>query len=294
MAVEESVFNSKKDMPLILRVTKKVYPFFETLMPSIAHNWAMQKFSTPFHFPVKEKERLFIETSVKTFHSYKAQNIAVYEWNKKGEKTILLSHGWSGRGGQFWSIIPALVEEGYHVITFDALAHGKSDGKQTHLWDFQKIIEQLSIKNNGFHYMIGHSLGGVACSLALNNRAKSNGIITINSPTISKEMIEAFVTTINGSKKLMRYFRDFIEQNFKVTLEGYELLSVVPQLLEKGKRFSIIADENDMDVPFRHSLELVKKVPEVSSFYTKGFGHNKILGNKDVIDFIIKEINQSY
>lgn len=291
MAVEESVFNSKKDMPFILRVTKKVYPIMERMFPSFSHNWAMQKFSTPFHFPAKSNEKEFIDTASKSTHSYKAQDVVIYEWNKEAEKTVLLSHGWSGRGGQFWSIIPALVKEGYHVMTFDALAHGESQGKQTHLWDFQKIIEQLSIKNNGFYYMIGHSLGGVACSLALNNRAKAKGVLTINSPTISKEMIEAFVTTINGSEKLINYFRKFIEENFNVTLEGYELLSVVPQLIKKGKRFSIVADKNDMDVPFHHSLKLKEKAPEVNEFFTEGFGHNKVLGNKDVINFIIEKLS---
>lgn len=279
-------------MPLILKLTKTWYPRIERFFPRLAHKWAISKFSTPFHFPPKSNEKHFIDQAEKYEHGYRTQKVMVYEWNKGKEKSILLSHGWSGRGGQFWAIIPELVKAGYHVITFDSLAHGRSEGKQTHLWDFQKIIEQLSIKNGGFHFLIGHSLGGVACALALNKRAKANGLVTINSPSISKEMIEAFVNTINGSEKLMRYFRNYIEDNFGVTLEDYELRNVIPQLLLKEKRVVTIADKNDMDVPFRHSQLIVDENPEVKHFFTEGLGHNKILGDQEMIRFVINQLNQ--
>lgn len=38
-------------------------------------------------------------------------------------------HGWSGRGTQMSKIAEALVEQGYRIISFDAPAHGKADGK---------------------------------------------------------------------------------------------------------------------------------------------------------------------
>jgi esterase/lipase len=290
MAVEESVFNSKKDMPLILRITKKLYPILEKLLTKQAHIWAVDKFSTPFHFPPKSKELGLLDSAELYSHSYKAQDVQVYEWNRGSDKSVLLSHGWSGRGGQFWALIPQLVNAGFHVVTYDALAHGRSAGKKTHLWDFQKIIEQLSIRNKGFHYIIGHSLGGVAGALALKNRAKAKGLITINSPSISKEMIESFVSTINGSESLVKYFRTYIEDNFGVTLEEYELLNVVPQLLKAEIEVSIIADKDDRDVPFRHSEVLKSQNPSIDSFFTQGYGHNKLLGNQEMIDFVLAKL----
>jgi hypothetical protein len=65
---------------------------------------------------------------------------------------------------------------------------------------------------------------------------------------------------------------------------------VVPQLLKAEIEVSIIADKDDRDVPFRHSEVLKGQNPSIDSFFTQGYGHNKLLGNQEMIDFVLAKL----
>ncbi len=81
----------------------------------------------------------------------------------KGEKTIVLAHGY-GFTSQEWNVIaPQLVQLGYRVIAFDQRGHGKSsigsDGisSLSMASDYKSIFEFYDIQNAT---LVGHSMGG--------------------------------------------------------------------------------------------------------------------------------------
>lgn len=281
----------KNNIPVALRITQKVYPRAEKMMPKYAMSWAVRRFSMPVKYPLKEWEREVMDKAEKKSIRYKKDRISIYEWGVQNNgKWMLLVHGWAGRASQFNSIIRALVEEGYRVVAFDGRAHGQSSGKRTNLLDFRDLIEILSIKYNGFDTIIGHSFGGVASAFALTGAAKSNRLITVNSPTIANEIVYAFVRTINGSKELFRYFYKYIKVQFGRDFDDLELLKLMPQIIEKGLDVHVFGDKDDKEVPFYHTERLINVIGSEKATITCGLGHNKILGDRDVIDKIIHQI----
>lgn len=100
--------------------------------------------------------------------------------DRKGRPLFLL-HGWAISSVFFSEQVPILVENGYHVITWDWRGHGKSDwngslqqisSKQELLElmydDFKALIAHLKIDEP--YGIIGHSAGaGVGLSIALAN-----------------------------------------------------------------------------------------------------------------------------
>ena len=50
--------------------------------------------------------------------------------------TIIISHGIAEHSGRYKELAGILNENGYDVITFDHLGHGKSDGKRGNIKSF--------------------------------------------------------------------------------------------------------------------------------------------------------------
>ena len=72
----------------------------------------------------------------------KKLKISCYAWGK-GEKTILLAHGWDARAMDFYKMIPVLVDHGYKVIAFDGPGHGHSEGNSSNMVDFKELMCKL-------------------------------------------------------------------------------------------------------------------------------------------------------
>ena len=90
------------------------------------------------------------------------KKVALYQWGEQGKPLVLLVHGWSGRSGQFYKFIPELLVNDYHVIAFDAPAHGRSKGRRTNILEFVEVIQYISEKFGPIYSGIGHSIGGAA------------------------------------------------------------------------------------------------------------------------------------
>ena len=90
-------------------------------------------------------------------------------------------HGWSGRGTSMYKIAQILNESGFNVISFDAPAHGKSEGTTTGAPEFVQSINLLNNHFNGFYAIIGHSLATVPIFKCYNNLIGIEKIVTIGS-----------------------------------------------------------------------------------------------------------------
>ena len=58
----------------------------------------------------------------------RGSEVVAYRWGR-GERAVLLLHGWQGRASQFAPLVRELVAEGFRVTSFDAPAHGASGGQ---------------------------------------------------------------------------------------------------------------------------------------------------------------------
>ncbi|WP_231668320.1 alpha/beta hydrolase [Ralstonia solanacearum] len=71
----------------------------------------------------------------------------------------MLCHAWGGRGTQLADFVPALLARGYEVLAFDAPGHGDSDGKQTDMVAYTRLIAWMAERFGPLHAIIGHSFG---------------------------------------------------------------------------------------------------------------------------------------
>ncbi len=276
-------------IPVWLRLT---FSNLERISPHLAMRAAAYVFSKPLKFKVPDKEKQALKgCKQKTKQIERIDTrIATFTWENSGEK-VLLAHGWSGRGMQLYYIAESLHKEGFHVVTYDAPAHGKSEGKRTNMLQMVETISHLDKAENGFDYFIGHSFGAMAifnyCKTNM-NRAKK--IVTIGAADNMHTIFTDFITSIGLSKKTLEQMIAYFEKKYNVIVDDFSPYVAVQKIHVPTL---LIHDEEDYDVSVNCADTIAKYHPNAKVIKTKGLGHRRILRNNGVMQDIKSFIRES-
>lgn len=276
---------SKQKDPFPLRVIRTVLPLMEFTVPFAARKLAHRFFFYPISYPFPTYEIPYIDKALTETLLFEDTSINIYQWgNRDSKRKVLLVHGWAGRATQFRVIIDALTSEGFHVISYDAPGHGKSDGKTSDLPQMARIIKLLQnrfeIKN-----LIGHSMGGAACLFSIVRKdVIVDRLIMISAPTSAESMLTDFLNKINGSSKLKTYLSDKILELFEHPLTYYFANNLLPHTNIPSTL--AIHDIDDPEVHFNHITVLKQHVKGLQTYTTYNLGHTKILRDEGVIEGI--------
>lgn len=275
-------------IPRIIIYTAK---FLQVISPKLLTKFAARLFTTPIRHrtPKREHEMEANSRREMLFVPSISKEIVAYEFGKS-DKKILLVHGWSGRGTQLVKIAERLVEEGYSTVSFDAPAHGKSQGKTTLMPEFIASILEIEKKFGPFEAAIGHSLGGMSLLNAVKRGLGIDRLVIIGSGDKISDILFDFVQKLKVSQKLADDLRKHFEANFSnETMEGYSAYIAAKDV---AVPVLVIHDNDDMEVPAKCAVHILKHLKKGELLMTKGLGHRKILGDPEVIercvDFIKK------
>lgn len=280
---------NKQNSTQIPKIIIKTAHFFEFISTKLATRFAAKLFTTPTKHKIPNREFEMDKNSVQSELNIPSINkkVVVYEYGKSAKK-ILLVHGWSGRGTQLFKIADELLKNNYATISFDAPAHGKSQGKSTIMVEFIESVLEIDRKFGPFDAVIGHSLGGMALLNASNNGLKTNKIVIIGSGNVVLDIFVDFVNKINMKPKQVELLRLYFEKKYNKKMDSLSSYNNVSKIKVP---VLVIHDENDDEIPVSCAKEIAKYFnPEVSGgklLITKGLGHRKILGDSEVVNEII-------
>jgi len=274
-------------IPKIIIVTAN---FLEAISPKLTTLFAAKLFTTPIKHKIPKREFQMDSDSVQKTVYIPAINkkIVVYHYGK-GEKKILLVHGWSGRGTQLVKIADELVKLGYSTISFDAPAHGKSKGNSTIMVEFIASIIELEIQFGPFEFAIGHSLGGMAILNAIRQKLKIKKAIIIGSGDIIQDIIDDFIKKLKLKPQIGMKLKDYFEKKYDVKMDYYSASNAAKEVIIP---VLILHDENDVDVNVKAAYHIEENLKNSELMITKNLGHRKILGNTEVIKRIIEFIKE--
>lgn len=265
-----------------------------TFLGAISPKWltvfAARLFTTPIRHKMPKREHGMEAQSRQSRLFVKAigKEIATYEFGNSARK-ILLVHGWSGRGTQLVRIAERFLEEGYSTVSFDAPAHGKSEGKTTLMPEFIASILEMERKFGPFEGAVGHSLGGMSLLNAVKQGLQVNKMVIIGSGDKISDILSDFVSRLKARHRLVDDLRKHFEARFEnETMEGF---SAYIAAKEVGIPVLVIHDNDDMEVPVKCAIHIQKHLANGELLLTKGLGHRKILGDPEVIERTIDFIN---
>ena len=241
----------------------------------------------PLHIECMNKADTF-KFEVEEFRNPKKKlELTCYTWGT-GEKTVLLVHGWDARALDFYKMIPALVEQGYKVISFDGPGHGNSEGERSNLVDFKELMYKMITKKIGVPYaIIGHSMGGGAAAyLLMDYDIHIKRLVTIAIPTISKRFFDGMFAAMKIPQKTQRVFYKSMAEEFGEPIEKYNLIQRKEPI--KADEILMVYDEDEDVVPYKDIKDFLAVHPEIKTFNMKGVGHYSIIKSREVIDEIIR------
>ncbi len=246
-------------------------------------------FTSPKH-PEPRREQIWTKTAEFISIPHQYGPIATYKWGNS-QNTVLLLHGWSGRGPQLGAFVEPLLEMGYQVVTFDAPGHGRTPGKTSSIFKMSDALQAVVNEVAPIKAVIAHSFGCMLLAYAMQHREfKTDKAICISSPTTPIFLIDRFCQVMQVNDRAKQHFMRYIEKAFNKQI--WNDLSANENVRNLSVPALIIHDEDDRDVPHQLGKQLADAWPGAHLHLTQGLGHRRILQNNDVIQLVTQFIGK--
>jgi pimeloyl-ACP methyl ester carboxylesterase len=255
--------------------------------PKVASRVAADLFMKPRRFATPPREAKALAGGT-PFTVRLGASSEVRAWRFGAGPTVLLVHGWEGRGSQMASFIAPLVARGYSVVTFDAPGHGASSGSRSSLphfaWALRVVAENAGAE---LHAIIAHSLGCAAATLALRDGLALDRVVYIAPPLNPLDYTARFGTILGLDDATLHAMQLRIEERF---LRKWSDYSLAASAREMKVPLLIFHDREDRDTYWSEGAALSEVWPGARLVTTEGLGHRRILRDDRVVDDVARFI----
>jgi len=243
------------------------------------------------------QEQLIAESkqfSLQVFDTYFTKaNLIIncFSWGN-GKRKVLLTHGWASKALDFYELIIELRKiEDLEIIAFDAPGNGSSISEFSNLMLYADSVKAISLNYAQPDVLIGHSLGGMANVIALQELEITPELLVSIAPLIRlKENFEQSLHSVNVVAKDQNIFFSNFAKEFPVPAEHFNLT----ELYQPGTDLTHFLAYDPADHISTHQFlkEFLDKNPAVNAKSFEEVGHYKIIRSVDVIEAIVERINK--
>jgi len=272
-------------VPKKIQILAKSIQFFSS---NLAMSFADKLFKKPLKFKTPGREKTMWESAqkkrIKVESLQKEIDVLSYGFSIK---KVLLVHGWAGRSTQLFMIADKLLEKGFMVVSFDATAHGKSEGEYSSLPEFIEVAKQVNTDFGPFVSAVGHSLGGMVL-YNVANELKLKSFVTIGAANKISGIMRRFVKGLDLKPKVSVKLKNHYDKIFKTDVDKYSSLI---NAKEVKMPVLVVHDSLDGDVPVSCAQNIRHNLENGSLLITEGLGHTKILRDKKTMSRVVNFIN---
>jgi len=254
-----------------------LYRLGAAVMPGLTSLIAARRFGKSRHGPRRDGGLLPIGATHFTVRDEEVGK--AYLWRGAGP-TVLLVHGWSSDSGSMLGLVKPMLQAGFQVVAFDAPGHGTSRGARTTMSRFVEAGVRVIQAVGGVDYLVGHSLGAVACA-ALARRVHADGgrvraMSFVAAPASLNAVLDIWASA--RPQQLTDALRDGVRAQLKrdngVPVAHWDIVGLcgdvrVPILL--------VHDESDPVVPMAEAVRLQSRLDGAVLLRTAGHGHSRVL-----------------
>jgi pimeloyl-ACP methyl ester carboxylesterase len=244
--------------------------------PGIPARFYAKKFVTPMRRPRPESEKKIL---ARAGESGSFEGNAYWAWGSG--PTVLLVHGWQGRGAQLAAFVEPLVAAGHRVVCWDAPAHGESPESYATVVAIGFALSRFARSQGNLHAIVAHSLGGLAASIAIQEGIQVSKLVLVASPSSMQRIFDRFTKLTRLSKRAARAFQNNVEifagrRVDQIDVHQLREISLLPQVL-------LIHSADDQDVPYAEVFGWQAIFPEAQVSEQKDLGHRRILKDPQVV-----------
>lgn len=253
------------------------------MAPGLTETLVKRSFFAPAKPPVGARNRKFL-TSGRRFQ-FHVHGKAIQGWQWGRGPGILFVHGWNSRGIHFSRFFKTLMDNGYRIVTYDAPAHGESQGRQTNFFEMTDTVaaffKQAMVPD--IKGIVAHSLGAAAVINHLADRETDIETVLL-------------APALQPGKLLRRAFRQHgiprpVSEKLITDLErqyGYSLLRHSPHRLARRitSRVLVIHDRDDRTTPYAESRKVSEDSNQMVLHTTTGLGHKRLLNDPEIVELV--------
>lgn len=250
---------------------------------------ARQLFLTPQRHqpPVRET---WWETEAERFAlPFEGRRLAAWRWGWSGP-TVLLVHGWAGRGLQLGAFAAPLVDAGFQVVAFDGPGHGRSPGRQTNLPEFARAITAVTHQLGGVEAIVAHSFGAGSTLVALAHTDPGPAVeklVFVAPPGRLRTVTAGFEKATGFTGEVVERMRRGIERRFDVRWSELDPAHLAASRPAQAEPLLVIHDRGDREIPWSDGRDLAATWPSGELCTTEGLGHRRILRDGPVVERVI-------
>lgn len=264
---------------LITGAIRAVARVSSTASPSLAARLLAHMFTTPIANRAPGREAKWMEAATRHWIPFDDGRALPVDTFGSGP-TVLLVHGWSGRGSQMGAFIAPLVDAGYRVVTYDAPAHGDADGRRSSLPEFAIAVERIAEAMGPVSAIIAHSLGAAATTMAVARGVAVERLVYVAPPAAPARYLARAADFLGFSPDVATRAQTLLEQRYGVPFEDASAPKLVPGL---STPLLVIHDDGDAEVPYAEGARVAGLWHGAQLLTTHGKGHRRIVRDDDVV-----------
>jgi pimeloyl-ACP methyl ester carboxylesterase len=276
---KSTTVRSQYQVPLALGIVRAGFGALSRVSPRTAAFAAERLFLTPRRHERPPRERELLSTARRLTIASDDGALAAWEWGDAGER-VLLVHGWEGRGTQLGAFVPALVERGFRVVTFDAPGHGDSPGSLSSFFHFARSIARVARELSPFHGVLAHSMGGASAAWASRSEPLAERFVMVAPPADIRDFTSYADAMLGLNRRAIDELEARLARRFGVDLGDVHASRVGPSM---NVPLLVFHDEDDGEVPIQAGELVTGSWPGAELVRTRGLGHRRILRDPAVV-----------
>lgn len=269
--------------PAALTRVRRVLRFSERLHPALAAWLATRLFTSPRRHRPPEREAEVLREADPCAIRSGGRSLAGWSWGSG--PTVLLVHGWEGRGAQLGAFVAPLVASGCRVVALDGPAHGRSPGRTLTLPDFATALLDAEQALGGVHAVIAHSFGAASTSHALCRGLAPRRLAYVAGASGAEGALARFEAMLQPSPRVLARVRDGLERQTGVRLAEVETRALATRHAQPP--LLLVHDAGDREVPIDESRAVAGLWRGAELVVTEGLGHRRILRDPEVVRRVV-------
>ncbi|HMI02613.1 MAG TPA: alpha/beta hydrolase [Pedobacter sp.] len=222
---------------------------------------------------------------LKVYDEYFSQSdlsFNTFRWGK-GPVKVLLTHGWGSKAIDFSELIHALLQNpDIEVRAFDAPGNGSSEGELSNLILFADAVKQMQKTFGMPDVMIGHSLGGMANALVVDQTTQYPEVLISIAPLVNlTENFRTTMTAVGITEAAQQHFFKSFEDLYGINTDRF-LLNDMYSFAGKLKHL-LLYELNDYISPADYIHAFLQEHPEIRVSQYIDTSHAKIIVDPRVI-----------
>jgi len=278
LAMQNSTIVRSRKPSRLLPLARAGNRALSALAPSLAAGLAERLFLTPPrpHWPPSEIAQLSSARARPL--QVGRRHVDVWLWGTG--PSVLLVHGWGGRGAQLASFVEPLVVHGFSVVTFDAPGHGPGDSGMVTIPEMVEATLAVAASRGPLAGLIAHSVGGTIAARAIYEGLDVNAAVFVGAAADLDGPATRFTATLGFSRQVREAMQARIEDRVGRPFAAFDVAALAPTLRVP---LLVIHDSGDAEIPWQHGRVIVHAWPGAGLLITDGLGHRRILRDPDVI-----------